>query len=100
MAYQVVQKKSRNLDRKWGCWALCSSLHLFEPWFSRYFWNNKILEFVLNHFNLELYDVAEESFTMKIVANDPDVMDDKKIISEMIENKESPCQSSLQSPNY
>ena len=37
---------------------------------------------------------------MEIVANDPDVMDDKKIISEMIENKESPCQSSLQSPNY
>ena len=37
---------------------------------------------------------------MEIVANDPDVLDDKKIISEMIENKESPCQSSLQSPNY
>ena len=37
---------------------------------------------------------------MEIVANDPDVMDDKKIISEMIENEESPCQSSLQSPNY
>ena len=49
---------------------------------------------------MELYDVAEESLTMEIVANDPDVMDDKKIISEMIENKESPCQSSLQSPNY
>ena len=49
---------------------------------------------------MELYDVAEESFTMEIVANDPDVMDDKKIISEMIENKESPCQSSLQSHNY
>ena len=49
---------------------------------------------------MELYDVAEESFTMEIVANDPDVMDDKKIISEMIENKKSPCQSSLQSPNY
>ena len=49
---------------------------------------------------MELYDVAEESFTMEIVANDPDVMDDKKIISEMIENKESPSQSSLQSPNY
>ena len=37
---------------------------------------------------------------MEIVANDPDVMDDKKIISEMIENKESPCQSPLLSPNY
>ena len=37
---------------------------------------------------------------MEIVANDPDVMDDKKILSEMKENKESPCQSSLQSPNY
>ena len=49
---------------------------------------------------MEFYDVAEESFTMEIVANDPDVMDDKKIISEMIENKESPCQSSLQCHNY
>ena len=37
---------------------------------------------------------------MGIVANDPDVMDDKKMISEMIENKESPCQSSSHSPNY
>ena len=37
---------------------------------------------------------------MEIVANDPDVMDDKKIISEMIESKESPCQSSLQCHNY
>ena len=49
---------------------------------------------------MELYAVAEESFTMEIVANDPDVMDDKKIISEMMENRESPRQSSLQSPNY
>ena len=32
---------------------------------------------------MELYDVAEESFTMEIVVNDPDVMDDKKIIYEM-----------------
>ena len=37
---------------------------------------------------------------MEIVVNDPDVMDDKKIISEMIKNKESPCQSSLQCHNY
>ena len=49
---------------------------------------------------LELYDVDEESFTMEILANDPDVMDDKKIISEMIESKESPRQSSLQCHNY
>ena len=37
---------------------------------------------------------------MEILANDPDVMDDKLIIYEIIENNESPCQTSLQSHNY
>ena len=37
---------------------------------------------------------------MEILANDPDVMDDKMIIYEIIENNESLCQTSLQSHNY
>ena len=55
---------------------------------------------MISYIRLELYDVAEESFTMEIVANDPDVMDDKMIISEIIENSESSRQTSLQSHNY
>ena len=49
---------------------------------------------------MELYDVQEESFTIEIVVDDLNVMNDKKMTSELIENKESPRQSSLQSPNY
>ena len=46
---------------------------------------------------MELYDVPEESFTIVILADDLDVMDEKKMTSEIVENKESPRLSSLQS---